>query len=419
LCQYADLDNRKLRPSVNGLLEKATRQHTKDHNSRLVLRALYSYQSISRADLARLTRLTRTTVSDVVANLIARGLVEEVGQGPSSGGRTPTMLKVIDDSRHLIGVNLMSNELSGAILNLRGAIQRRARRPFQSRNIDSVLPLVYDLIDELSGAATSPLLGIGISTPGLMDTATGVVRRAVNFGWRDLPLRDLIQSHYKLPVHLGNGAHMAALTEHTFGGSQNCKNLIVIHVGQGIGAGIILNGQLFYGDAYGAGEIGHVVVAENGQRCMCGNAGCLETVADSRAIVRQAQLLAQKEPESLLPQLCAEPAGIDFDMVVRAFQSGDPAVRQLIREVGQYLGIAIANLVGVLNIERIVLTGPVAEFGAPLQETITHEIRRRSLPMVARSTEIALVRDNSDMILIGLSALLLHSELGLTHLVAR
>jgi N-acetylglucosamine repressor len=404
---------------VDGLLQKATRQHTKDHNHRLVLRTLYNYTAISRADLARLTRLTRTTVSDVVSNLIERGLVEEVGQGRSSGGRTPTLLTVVDDSRHLVGVNLMSSELSGALVNLRGAIQRRARRSYQSSDIVSLLPQVYDLIDELIGAATSPLLGIGISTPGLMDTTTGVVRRAVNFGWRDLPLRDLIQSRYNLPVHLGNGAHMAALTEYTFGSSQNRKNLIVIHAGQGIGAGIILNGQLFYGDAYGAGEIGHVVVAENGRRCMCGNYGCLETVADSREIVRQAQLIARDNPAS---QLYANGSGaevVDFEMVVRAFHAGDPAVCQMVGEVGRYLGIAIANLVGVLNIERIVLTGPVAEFGAPLRETIAHEVRRRSLPLAARSTEIAIERESSDMILQGLSALLLHYELGLTRLATR
>jgi predicted NBD/HSP70 family sugar kinase len=223
-----------------------------------------------------------------------------------------------------------------------------------------VLPLVYDLIDELIGAATSPLLGIGISTPGLMDTTTGVVRRAVNFGWRDLPLRDLVQSRYNLPVHLGNGAHMAALAEYTFGSNSNRKNLIVIHAGQGIGAGIILNGQLFYGDAYGAGEIGHVVVAENERMCRCGNFGCLETVANARAIVLEAQQIASAKPDSLLHQFAGCVEAIDFDSVVRSFQAGDPHVGRMIGEVGRYLSIAIANLVGILNIERIVLTGPVA-----------------------------------------------------------
>ena len=136
-------------------------------------------------------------------------------------------------------------------------------------------------------------------------------------------------------------------------------------------------------------------------------------------IVRQAQLIARDDPASQLYANGSGPEAIDFDMVVRAFRAGDPAVRQLVEEVGHYLGVAIANLVGVLNVERIVLTGPVAEFGAALQETIAQEVRRRALPLVARSTEIAIARESSDMILQGLAALLLHNELGLTRLAAR
>ena len=404
---------------MDRLLKKATRQHTKNHNSQLVLRTIYDSGEISRADLARLTHLTRTTVSDVVADLIGRGLVEEVGHGASSGGRTPILLSVVDDSRYLIGVNLMSSEISGATINLRGGIRHRASRAFQSRDAESVLSLVYDLIDELIEAAGSPLLGIGISTPGLMDTTAGIVRHAVNFGWQNLHLRDLIHARYKLPVYLGNGAHMAALAEYTFGGSQNRKNLVVIHVGQGIGAGITLNGELFYGDAHGAGEIGHVVVVEDGRQCKCGNYGCLETVADSREIIRRAQLIAREDPSSLLHQLASDIETIDLDTVVQAFRAGDTALRQVIDEVGRYLGIAVANLIGILNIERIVITGPVAQFGQPLCDAIARDMLKRSLPALARATELAVVEEGPDSVLLGISALLLNYELGLIRLVTR
>jgi predicted NBD/HSP70 family sugar kinase len=404
---------------VDRLLEKATRQHTKDHNSQLVLRTIYDYDEISRAELARLTRLTRTTVSDVVAQLIERGLVEEVGHGASSGGRTPILLSVNDDSRHLIGVNLIGDDLSGATINLRGEIQRRAGRAFQGRDAESVLALVYDLIDELLGAATSPLLGIGVSAPGLLDTSAGVVRRAVNFGWHDLHLKDLIQSRYRLPVYVGNGSHMAALTEYTLGANQQRTNLVVIHVGQGIGAGIIVRGELFHGDAHGAGEIGHVVVAEDGSLCNCGNYGCLETVADSRAIVQRAQQLACADHASPLRQIAASVDAIDLECVARAFFAGDHAVRQIVEETGRYLGVAIANLVGILNIERVVITGPVARFGQPLRDTVEREMLKRSLPALAQATEVAVVEERPDTALLGISALLLNYELGLPRLAAR
>jgi N-acetylglucosamine repressor len=404
---------------VDRLLEKATRQHTKDHNSQLVLRTIYDSNEISRAELARLTRLTRTTISDVVTHLIERGLVEEVGHGRSSGGRMPILLSVIDDSRHLIGINLLDGELSGATINLRGSIQQRACRALHRRDAESVLVLTYDLIDELVGLATRPLLGIGISTPGLMDNSAEVVRRAVNFGWQDLHLKALIQSRYQLPVYMGNLAHMAALAEYTFGGGQKRKNLVVIHIGQGIGAGIILHGELFHGDAYGAGEIGHAVVIEDGRLCNCGNYGCLETVADSRAIVRRVQELARAAQASRPHQSAVDLAAIDFEQAVWAFHAGDPTVGQVIEEVGRYLGIAAAQLVSILNIERIVITGPVARFGQPLRHVIGRELLKRSLPTLAQATEIVVVEEQPDTILLGISALLLNHELGLIRLAPR
>jgi len=404
---------------VDRLLEKATRQHTKDHNTQLVLRTIYDSNAISRAELARLTRLTRTTISDVVTQLIERGLVEEVGHGRSSGGRMPILLSVIDDSRHLIGINLMDGQLSGATINLRGAIQQRACRAQQHRDAESVLALTYDLIDELVGRATRPLLGIGISTPGLMDSSAEVVRRAVNFGWQDLHLKALIQARYRLPVYMGNLAHMAALAEYTCGGGQKRKNLVVIHIGHGIGAGIILNSELFHGDAYGAGEIGHAVVVEDGQLCNCGNYGCLETVADMRAIVRRVQELARAALVAQPHQGALDLAGIDFEQVVLAFHAGDPIVRQVIDEVGRYLGIAAAQLVSILNIERIVITGSVARFGQPLRDVIGRELMKHALPPLAQTTEIVVVEEQPDTILLGISALLLNHELGLIRLAPR
>jgi N-acetylglucosamine repressor len=401
---------------VVGLLEKATRQHTRDHNSQLVLRTIYDYDQISRAELARLTRLTRTTVSDVVGGLIARGLVEEIGHGLSSGGRMPILLGLNDDSRHLIGVNLLNDQLSGATINLRGSIRQRACRALQHSDAESVLALLYDLLDELVEQATSPLLGIGISTPGLMDTSEEVVRRAVNFGWQDLHLKALITSRYQLPVYMGNMAHMAALAEYTFGSGQNRKNLVVIHVGQGIGAGIILHGELFHGDAYGAGEIGHAGVAEAGRLCNCGNHGCLETVADIRAIVRRARELVRAGRASSLCQGAGAAETITIESVVQAFHAGDRLAEEVIEEIGRYLGFAVAQLVSILNIERIVITGPVARFGPRLGEMIEREMRRRSLPALAQTTHVLVAQEEPDTILLGISALLLSHELGLIRL---
>jgi predicted NBD/HSP70 family sugar kinase len=399
------------------LLEKATRQDLRNHNSQLLLHVIYNAEEISRADLARLTHLTRTTVSDVVSGLIEQGLVKEVGQGPAGIGRTPTLLSVVEDSRHIVAVNITEVALQGAIVNLRGAIRQRATLPLATLDGDTVLAQLADFIDDLIRVASGPILGIGISAPGLIDMPNGIVRQSVNFGWHDMRLCDILQARYRLPIYVANDSHMIALAECMFDRRQQTSNLVAIKVGQGIGAGIVLDGQLFAGDEYGAGEIGHVVVEEHGLPCKCGNAGCLETVASVPAIVYRAQLLAQASPASLLHQFAPSADAVTIDTVIEAFRAGDPAVQQIITIIGRYLGIGVANLIGVLGVRQIVITGGVAPFGDFLRDVIQQELNRRVLPLLAQKTTIEVVAQGPDTICLGAAVLLLTSELGLTRLL--
>jgi N-acetylglucosamine repressor len=404
---------------IDVLLEKATRQHLKGHNSRLVLRAIYDAGEISRAALARLTQLTRTTVSEVVADLIEQGLVQEVGQGPAGVGRTPTLLSVVDDARSIVAVDITHSEIQGALLNLRGVIRRQARLPLSGQDGRVALELLFPLLDSLIKAADSPLLGIGISSPGLIDTGSGTVRRAVNFDWHNLPLRAMVQERHNVPVYIANDGHMLALAEYMFGQGQNASPLVTIKVGRGIGAGIMLNGQLLSSEAFGAGEIGHVVVERNGPRCNCGNLGCLEAIANVSAVVERAQTLARHNPNSLLHQFAPTADAITVDTINQACQAGDPAARQLIVDVGRYLGIAVANLIAVLGARRVVVTGRIAPFGQVLREAIEAETRRLILPDLADMTEIEVLAQGPDTVLLGAAALLLTNELGLARLVRR
>jgi N-acetylglucosamine repressor len=395
-------------------MKKATQQQTKTHNSRLILKTIYDQGEVSRADIARLTGLTRTTVSDAVAELIEDGLVTEVGLGPSVGGKPPTLLSLVDDSRHLIGIDLADSEFRGGVINLRGKIRHRLSLPINDRDGDAALALVYALTDELvAAAADSSLLGIGIGTPGLMDAQRGVVRNAVNLDWQNLPLGDLLEERYHMPVYIANDSQVAALAEYTFGERRSVSNLIVVKVGRGTGAGIVLNGQLHYGDGFGAGEIGHVVVVEGGERCRCGRLGCLETVASSRAIIRRAQAIARSNPHSILHQFVSKPEEINTSIVLQAFEAGEEALRPVIAEVARYLGMAVANLVGALNVQHIVIAGSVARFGQALLEPIIEEMEQRSLAALADETRVEISSLGPDIVLLGAAALLLTQELGL------
>lgn len=397
---------------MESLLHKATRQHTKTHNIRLVLRTIYDSAQISRAELARTTQLTRATISDVVADLIRQGLVEEVGYGAVAVGRTPVLLSVGANARQLIGIDIANGELRAGIVNLRGQISERVCLSLRDADGEAVVTRLYQAVDTLLRQTTSPVLGIGIGVPGLIDTTGGYVRSAVNLGWQHLPLRDLMQRRYELPVSIANDSHLAALAEYTFGGHP-AEHVVVLLVGRGIGAGIVLNGQMFLGDTGGAGEIGHVVVVEQGQLCRCGNLGCLETVASSRAIVRRAQELALHETGSPLHQIVARSEELTLARIGQAVAEGDVTARQVIAEVGHYLGIAVAHVVGMLNIRRIVIAGQATLFGAALVDAIREKVATRTLKILAHETEIELARLGPDAVMLGASALLLTSELGL------
>jgi len=393
--------------------QKATHKQTRAYNRQLVFKTIYDHDRISRADVARATGLTRTSVSELANDLLRQRLVEEVGRGPSAGGKSPILLSVWDEARHLIGIDLANREFRGAVVNLRGEIRHTANRLVHSDSGDKALPLVYELIDSLLASTHTPLLGIGIGTPGLIDTAHGVVQQAVNLDWRDLPLGSLLRARYNLPIYVANDSQLAALAEHTFGGGQDASNLVVLKVGRGIGAGIVLDGQLFQGDGSGAGEIGHIAFVEDGQQCRCGNFGCLETVASTRAIVQRAQALAPAHPDSLLNRLSTPSDAITIDAIQEAFQADDDLARQIVLEAGRYLGMAAAGLVGALNVQRILMVGNMTRFGQPWLEAIRQEMLRRSLPMLAQRTQIDIGQLEPNVVILGASALLLTRELGL------
>ena len=393
-------------------MKKATRTHTKVHNQRLILRTIYQEKQISRADLARATHLTKTTVSSIVSDLIAENLVEETGRGPSVGGKPPVLLGMVDDARHLIGLDLANSEFRGAVFDLRGKVLHHVNIPLKDDNGRLALNLVYKLTDTLLAEVTSPLLGIGIGSPGLMDARNGIVRQAVNLDWEDLPLRDLLQSRYNVPVYLANDSHAAALGEYTFGPDRGVKNLVVVKVGRGTSAGIVLNGRLHYGDGSGAGEIGHVRVVDDGKLCLCGHTGCLETVASSRAMIEKAQQVFASDPQSALHKFAKTEDAIHTDVVLQAFLEGDARIIQIVEEVGHYLGRAIANLIGVLNIQTLIIAGSLARFGQPLVDVISEEMRRSAMSALADETNVHVSTLGQDVVMLGAASLLLSNELG-------
>jgi N-acetylglucosamine repressor len=397
---------------------KATHQHTKVHNDRLVLSTIYGTDKISRAAVARRTGLSRTSVGEAVSELLERDLVEEVGRGRPNGGKPPILLRVKTDARHLVGVDLSGEAFRGAVYNLRGEVRHSLSVPREGRSGAAALELAYVLLDRLVEAAEAPVLGLGIGTPGLIDFQRGShVHWAVNLDWLEIPLRELLQVRYGLPVHVLNDSQAAAMGEYYFGADHPSTNLVVIKCEEGLGAGIVLNGQLLHGDHFGAGEIGHVVFSDDGRQCRCGNTGCLETVASGSAIVRAARTAALANPASPLRPAALREFILDMPSIHDAYLAGDPDVRGVVHAAARGIGLAIATLVGTLNARDIVIAGSVTQLGEPFLEAVRGEVMARCLAALARDTQIEFSTIASDITSLGAAAVLLHQELGIWPLV--
>lgn len=369
---------RPLRPQGKLLQEDARRHHRS-----LLLQHLFREGPASRADLARSSGLTRVTVSDLVGELLSEGFVSELGAPAETRvGKPPTLIGLAADSHHIIGLDLSETDrMSGAVVNLAGTVRARHEVHVDGAEGEQAVLLVQRLTAELIEMAERPLLGIGVGSPGVVDSA-GTVIDAPNLAWTDTPLAARLAETFGLPVLVANDANTAVLGEHTFGESGD-GGLMVIRVGTGVGAGLVLGGSLLHGHLGAAGEIGHVVVDPEGDRCACSRTGCLETVLASPRLRRR----------------LADP-GTD-----------GPAV---LAEVGTRLGAVLAPIVAALNLHEIVLSGPTELLDGPLLDATDRTIRERTMPISSAGLAVRTSKLGEDVVVVGAAVLVLSAELGVS-----
>ena len=254
-------------------------------------------------------------------------------------------------------------------------------------------------------------MGLGWGLPGLVNTRDGMVVNAVNLDWQNLPLAHLLKDRYHLPVAVLNDSQANAIGEFIYSGKHELdSNLVVVNVRHGIGAGILINGRLFQGDGGGAGEIGHIIVQEKGMPCRCGKRGCLETISSTKAVVQRAQEFAGEYANS---KLARDPSKISLDSIVAAFQEDDPLALRVVRDAAHYLGISIANLVGTLNIQKIVITGEMARFGKTWLKLIEESMQQSGLTHMVQGTQLEIGKLDYRGYILGASALMLMEDYSL------
>ncbi|MBC7814807.1 MAG: ROK family transcriptional regulator [Burkholderiales bacterium] len=388
----------------------------KSHNLRAILLTLLRRESISRVHLAQLTGLSTTTITNLISELLAEGIVIEIGaekREPSQGaGRPRTGLQLVPEARYAIGVHIGIGAVYVTVTDLRAHPVIELSLDFEvGQPPEKVLPRMVDLVQEAietSGVNPAHIVGIGVGASGLVDPYEGVNVIAPTLGWRDVPIRDWLSQRLGLPVTVDNNVRAMALGEAMFGPEQDVYVLAFVYARIGLAAGFVVGGQLYRGAGAGAGEIGHTTIIPNGgEHCRCGNTGCLETLFSEPVIVRLAHEIATKNPRGKLAQHLRRAETLDT--VFDAARNGDESTLDMLRERARYMGIALANLVNTLNPELIVFGGIFEQGADLLLPTVEATMRERAFADLGERVRLKTTSFSKRPGIIGAAALALNA----------
>lgn len=317
------------------------------------------------------------------------------------------MHEIEEREQSVLALDLGGTKIVTALVTRGGDIlSRETRLTLAEEGRESVIDRIFSSFDHLlsvEGIMTRQLHSISLASAGVIDIENGIVTSSPRLpGWQAVPLRRIIEEKYHVTTYLINDANAAALGEHRYGAGRGASNLIYITVSTGIGAGIIINGQLYSGASGGAGEIGHTTISVNGPRCNCGNTGCLEVLASGTAIAEEAiRRIHQGERTSLKDIVGDKMASITAEMVSAAAMEGDSLAGDIIRQASVYLGIGIVNLVNLFNPEVIIIGGGLSKIGDPLFDLVRSAVRERAFNLSGRAVQIVSAQLGDDSGVLG------------------
>jgi len=375
-----------------------------------VLNVIRSEKLISRSDLARMVSVSRATVSGIVSELLEAGVLEEVGEGMSTGGRPPIKLRYRPDSRMVVGVVLFDNQIQAALTDMEGNPLNYLEIPIYQTTPESMLCSMKEAaLQILEGVPRDRVLGVGVGTPGLVDFETGVIEISVSKGWLKggIRVQELLERELELPVYVANRSRVAALGEYQVGVGHGISNLIYLFLGQGIVAGVVIDGQLYLGSGSGSGEIGHVSVAPEGPLCDCGNRGCLECYATEAAILAHARSIARENVDSLLQEAVdGHLERLTMVQVIQAARQDDPSALAVLTDAGTKVGFAVSILIDLFDPEMVIIGGPIgSNAGEFLLPPVIREAQLRTLPRSLRKTRIVVGELGTKAVAIGAAVL--------------
>lgn len=356
-----------------------------------IIRIIYFKGPVSSAEITRCIPLSTPKINSLLQELIAEGLLKELGQGDSSGGRRPAIYGLVENGFYLVGITI---NIYNTIISVFSAGNKEISGPHvvsvpMQRDF-GIFPAISVKLRELLSSLKieqDKVIGIGIEMPGLISQELGMNK---TYFPHIENLNKKIADIFGFPVFFDNDARMRTFAEQQFGLARGRQNVLMVHADWGIGLGLILNGQRYTGKSGFSGEFGHIPMIENGELCHCGKRGCLEAIASLAAIVRKAQQGVSNGSASLLTQLSGnEPLAIDANMVIKAARLGDQYSISILTEAGLMLGKGITYLIQVFNPELILIGGKLAEAAQFLKAPLEQSMFTYSNPDISEDVEIA------------------------------
>ncbi|AJQ27190.1 ROK family transcriptional regulator [Pelosinus fermentans] len=371
-------------------------------NDALTLNVIRRQGPVSRVEISKMTGLTPPTVTNITTKLLELGLIAEDRIGESSGGRRPLLLKINSLLATVIIVYIRSERMIGYVIDPEFQIQLEDSRSIKGKKEDEILKMLLDIISDCRKGAGVPVLAVGVVVRGPVRRKDGIAVFVPNIGWRNTPLKGIIEEHIGLPAFIENDVKALSNGEYYYGSVKDAKSMILLKVSHGIGGGIIFNGSLYRGVNDSAGEVGHTTIDIAGPICSCGNYGCLEALASENALV-DAVAKAIKEGQSsiIYDMVKGELKDLTPEVIYKAADAGDELAIRMLGQVARYLGIGIANLVNTFNPEILIIGGGIARGRQYIEDIVRQIVEDRSFESSSNVLEISFLTTTTENTLKG------------------
>jgi len=401
---------------------KGNSQYINKLNKIKILNIIRENGKISRAEISRKSEISAPTVTRIVNTLIQdEGLVREVGDGESSGGRPPKLIEFAGDDNFVIGVDLGTTHIYGVLSNLNAKIVAKVKQETHVEDgFEKVIERTANIICELQNHPTvkkKKIFGIGMAVAGLIDRKKAIVEYSPDFHWENANIVKYLRQKCGLPIIFDNVTRVMGLGELWYGIGKEIKNFIIINIGYGIGASVINEGRPIYGYRGMAGEFGHVILDRDSKyKCECGNYGCLEALASGRAIALKAREGLEGKAKSILVDMVnGDLSKITTEMVANAARQGDPFASKIFYDSAQYIGIGVAGLVNLFNPQAVVIGGGVSQAGELLFDVVRETVNQRALKNITKDLIIIPATFGLNAAVMGSVALILNEILHLDY----